>query len=161
MQELCFYIVDSQYIRYLQKKELLQRGFSRVPNVEYGTSRKPKFLCGVVLRVNDLDYFVPVSSYKIKQPDNFVIRVNGKIVSSLRFNYMIPCPESVLTLRSIPAEPDLKYRLLLANELDYCRKYQNHIRRAAERTYLRVTKGLDPNLVKNGYPQKLVESYKM
>ena len=33
-------------------------------DLEYGENRKPKFLCGVVLQVNNVDYYVPVTSYK-------------------------------------------------------------------------------------------------
>lgn len=157
MYKLCFYLVDSQYVQHLKQHEISQRGFSRVPNVEYEQGRKPKFLCGVVLQVNGFDYFVPVSSYKIKQPDNFVIRVHDKVVSSLRFNYMIPCPQDTLKMRDFTAEPDLKYRLLLVNELDYCRKHQAQICRAAERTYFRVTQKLNVNLVKNSCDFRLLE----
>lgn len=157
MDELDFFLVDAAYVLHLKQCENAARGFSRVPNVEYGQGRKPKFLCGVVLRVNGFDYFVPVSSYKLKQPDNFVIKVNSKIVSSLRFNYMIPCPTNVLSVRKIKTEPDAKYRWLLSRELDYCRLQQDRIRNLAERTYLRVTKRLDPNLVKNSCDFRLLE----
>jgi len=86
MDKLNFYTVDFDYVEYLQEAEKRSRGFSRVPNMEYTEGHKRKFLCGVVLQVNDIDYYVPVTSYKQQKPDNFLIAAdNGKVVSSLRF----------------------------------------------------------------------------
>ena len=64
MDKLNFYTVDFEYVKFLKEAEQEYRGFSRVPNVEYGVQRKPKFLCGIVLQINDVDYYVPVTSYK-------------------------------------------------------------------------------------------------
>ena len=102
MENLDFFVVNSAYAAYLQNAESAVRGFSRVPNMDYGDSRKQKFLCGVVLKINDVDYYVPVTSYKIKKPDNFLICAdNGSVVSSLRFNYMFPVPADAITRRII------------------------------------------------------------
>lgn len=84
MDKLNFYTVDLNYVQYLKQKEIEKRGFSRVPNMDYGNSQKAKFLCGIVLQVNNKDYYVPVTSYKQQKPDNFLIRAsNGQVVSSL------------------------------------------------------------------------------
>ena len=88
MEKLNFYTVDISYVDYLKDAECKHRGVSRVPNMEYGDKRKPKFLCGVVLQVGGQDYYVPVTSYTQQKPDNFLIRAaNGQVTSSLRFNY--------------------------------------------------------------------------
>ena len=63
LKDLDFYIVPNSYITYLQKAESIKRGFTRVPNMDYGKNHKPKFICGIVLKINDVSYFVPVSSY--------------------------------------------------------------------------------------------------
>ena len=158
MENLDFFVVNSAYVTYLQDAENAVRGFSRVPNVDYGITRKQKFLCGVVLKINELDYYVPVTSYKIKKPDNFLICAdNGAVVSSLRFNYMFPVPTDAITRRIIDTEPDVKYRALLSQELRYCIKNQNEIRRLAERTYKRVLLGKNPGLVINSCDFKLLE----
>ena len=126
--------------------------------MDYGTARKQKFLCGIVLKINGVDYYVPVSSYKIKRPDNFLIYADsGTVVSSLRFNYMFPVPDDAVTRRIIDAEQDVKYRALLSQELRYCIKNQDEIRRLAERTYKRVLLGKDPGLVINSCDFKLLE----
>ena len=69
MDKLNFYTVDLRYVDYLKNAEQGKRGFSRVPNMDYGAERKPKFLCGVVLQVNGMNYYVPVTSYTQQQPE--------------------------------------------------------------------------------------------
>lgn len=150
MEKLNFYTVDLNYVQYLKDAENQTRGFSRVPNMVYGSFRKPKFLLGVVLNVNGVDYYVPVTSYKTKKPDNFLIHAdNGAVTSSLRFNYMFPIPKDMVSERVISSEPDAAYRSLLAQELRYCIKHQAEIQKLAERTYKRVLLGKDPGLVAN------------
>ena len=149
-KKLDFYIADANYVKYLQDAESGLRGFSRVPNMAYCEKYKPKFLCGIVLQVNEVDYYVPVTSYKQQKPDNFLIVAdNGQVVSSLRFNYMFPIPKEVVSVRIIASEPDLAYRALLAQELRYCINNQEMIQRLAERTYKRVLLGKDLGLVAN------------
>lgn len=158
MEKLNFYTVDLAYVNYLKATELQVRGFSRVPNMEYGKQRKPKFLCGVVLHIHEQDYYVPVTSYKEQKPDNFLIRTrNGEVVSSLRFNYMFPVPAQLLAERNISSEPDRAYRTLLAQELQYCIKNQETICGMAERTYKRVRLGKNPGLVANSCDFQLLE----
>lgn len=44
---LSFYDIDKEYVKYLQEGERNERGFTRVPNIEYPRNL-PKFTCGVV-----------------------------------------------------------------------------------------------------------------
>jgi protein AbiQ len=158
MDKLNFYTADTDYVQYLQKAEQEKRGFSRVPNMVYSEKYKPKFLCGIVLQVNDIDYYVPVTSYRQQKPDNFLIAAdNGQVVSSLRFNYMFPIPKERVAVRVIADESDRAYRALLAQELRYCIKNQEAIQRLAERTYKRVLLGKDPGLVVNSCDFRLLE----
>ena len=158
MEKLNFYTVDLDYVDLLKSAELSKRGFSRVPNMDYGDQRKPKFLCGIVLQVESTDYYVPVTSFKQQKPDNFLIySEDGQVVSSLRFNYMFPVPKELLKERRITEEPDRAYRSLLAQELLYCRKNQESIIRLAERTYKRVLLGKNPGLVANSCDFLLLE----
>lgn len=160
MENLNFYSVDLDYVNSLKRIEKEKRGFSRVPDMEYGDSRKPKFLCGIVLQINDQDYYVPVTSYKQQKPDNFLIQAkNGRVVSSLRFNYMFPVPKALISKREIASEPDAAYRALLAQELRFCIKNQDTIRNLAERTYRRVLLGKDPGLIANSCDFRLLEEH--
>ena len=158
MDKLNFYTADIKYLKYLQHVEKQARGFSRVPNMEYSPQRKQKFLCGVVLKVNDIDYYVPVSSYKIQQPDNFlIVAKNGQVLSSLRFNYMFPVPKALTAVYSINAIQDRAYQTLVAQELRYCIKNQDVIQRLAQRTYKRGILGKNLGLVNNSCDFKLLE----
>jgi protein AbiQ len=158
IEKLNFYTVDLDYVNYLKKAEQDKRGFSRVPNMEYGNLRKPKFLCGIVLQVNNIDYYVPVTSYTQQKPDNFLIKAdNGQVTSSLRFNYMFPIPKELVAERTIAGEPDRAYRALLAQELKYCITNQETIQHLAERTYKRVLLGKDQGLVANSCAFQLLE----
>ncbi len=158
MNKLNFYTIDLDYVDYLKEEEENERGFSRVPDMRYDDEHKPKFVCGVVLRINNQNYYVPVSSYKTQKPDNFLLKdKNGKVTGSLRFNYMFPAPNSLIKERTIKTEPDIAYRILLSQELIYCKKNQSQIRNLAERTYKRVMKGKDPGLVINSCDFSLLE----
>ena len=158
MENLNFFSISDDYVKFLQSEETKARGFSRVPNTDYGDSQKEKFLCGVVLRVNDFDYYVPVSSYKKQQPDNFLVKNKyGKIVGSLRFNYMFPVPKKFVAEKEIAKESDPAYRALLSQELRYCIKNQAHICSLAERTYKRVLLGKNLGLVRNSCDFPLLE----
>lgn len=158
MDKLNFFTVDLQYVNYLKDTERKKRGFCRVPDIDYGKQRKEKFLCGVVLTVGRINYYVPVSSYKQQKPDNFLIKsAGGQVVASLRFNYMFPVPDDLVSVRVISNEPDRAYRALLAQELQYCIRNQETIQRLAERTYKRVLLGKDPGLVANSCDFKLLE----
>lgn len=158
MDKLNFYTVDLAYVNLLKSAEMSKRGFTRVPNMDYGKNRKPKFLCGVVLNLGNINYYVPVTSCKEQKPDNLLIYSdNGQVVSSLRFNYMFPVPKELLIERQIDSEPDRAYRSLLAQELHYCRKKQDDILHFAERTYKRVLLGKNLGLVANSCDFKLLE----
>lgn len=158
MEKLNFYTVDLSYVDLLKASEMNKRGFSRVLNMDYGDQRKPKFLCGIVLQVENTNYYVPVTSYKQQKPDNFLIYSDdGQVVASLRFNYMFPVPKELLKERCITEEPDRAYRSLLAKELLYCRKNQEDIMRLAQRTYKRVLLGKNPGLVANSCDFLLLE----
>ena len=111
-----------------------------------------------MLNVKGKEYYVPVSSYKIKKPDNFLIRVNnGKVTSSLRFNYMFPIPKELVTIRDIAGEPDRAYKRLLLQELECCVNNQTLIHKLAERTYNRVLLGKNLGLVANACDFRLLE----
>jgi len=158
MDKLNFYTVDVEYVQYLQKAEKDKRGFTRVPNMAYSDKYKQKFLCGIVLQVNNVDYYVPVTSYKQQKPDNYLIVAdNGQTVGSLRFNYMFPVPKKLVAIRIIDEEQDRAYRALLAQELRYCIKNHSIIQNLAERTYKRVLLGKDLGLVANSCDFLLLE----
>lgn len=157
MDSLNFFDIDPAYIEYLQSAERSTRGFTRVPNILYDNGKK-KFFCGIVLELNGCHYFAALTSYKKQCDDNFIIHDRrGRPVSSLRFNYMIPVSKEVLTVKSIDQEPDPRYKVLLAQELLYCKKNEATIRLLAARTYRRVIIGGAPELVNSSCAFLLLE----
>ena len=158
MQDLKFYLVNNNYVKFLQEAEIEKRGFTRVPNLDYGVQHNKKFLCGVVLEVGKCSYYVPVSSFKEQKEDNFLIKdTNGNVVSSLRFNYMFPIPKKEIVYVDINKIVDNKYRNFVHQEWEYCFKNQDKIRLKAEKTYNNVIEGKRLGLVHNSCDFNLLE----
>ena len=94
--QLFFYEVCADYISYLLSFD------SKVPRIDYSTTSKhEKFLCGIVLSVNDHDYFAPISSFLTPQHTNIIIKnEDGRAISSVRFSFMIPVPPGVISIKN-------------------------------------------------------------
>ncbi len=130
--KLNFYDIDTEYTNFLREFE------DKIPFMEY--KDRNKFLCGIVLTVNNINYYVPVSSNKNKYLSSFMIydeKSNGKriVTSSLRFSFMFPCPIECITLKDINAEIDVKYKNLTQKEYEYCNKHINQIKKQAIKIY--------------------------
>ena len=104
------------------------------------TKNIKKFFCGIVLTINNFNYFAPVSSYNKKVHTSFLImdkdRETKKLkpISSLRFSFMFPCPIEYLSQKDFSKE-DEKYRNLLRKELRYCNKNREKIKKLANEVY--------------------------
>lgn len=133
-----FYYVDTNYIDFLKQAELAERGFTCVPNIQYAKQNR-KFLYGAVLEVNDVRYFVPVSSQYGKHGEynlNIKTKGNVKYKGSLRFPYMIPVPNSCLKTLIIDDISDENRKIRTAKELAFCRKHKDKIENMAIHTML-------------------------
>ncbi len=152
-----FYYVNSDYIEYLKNYEINRRGFTCVPNVCYGNTKK--FVFGAVLSIDSMDYFVPVSSYSKKQEDVILIKDkrNTHILGSLRFTYMIPVPHECLHKVNIDlfASPQTKGHI--SEELAFCRRNRDKIFKRAVKTYNRVVSKTNDLLTRNSCDFKLLE----
>ena len=130
---LKFYEVDSEYIKYLK-----ENGDEKIPNIDY--KKHKKFFCGIVLTINNFNYFAPVSSYNKKVHTSFLIMDKDKEtnklkpISSLRFSFMFPCPIEYLSQKDFSKENE-KYRNLLRKELRYCNKNREKIKKLANEVY--------------------------
>ena len=95
-----WYLVSKKYIEFLKKYD------NKVGNVDYGDNIKPYL--GIVLEVNNIKYYVPVSSPKAKHMnmknniDFLKIEDEGRLLAIININNMIPVPNICLT--------QLKYR---------------------------------------------------
>ena len=154
---LSFYDIDKDYVKYLQKEEMNERGFTKVPNIEY-PGNLPKFICGVVLDVHEYKYYVPVSSYKMQKPDNILINIESerynKVKGALRFNYMFSVPDECIKERIIADDPN---NILLNLEWKFCNENEIRIRNKAKQTYSKVINKVNPSIVNNSCDFKLLE----
>ena len=154
-----FYIVDEEYISYLQEYERKHRnGITRVPNVRYAD--RNKFSFGAVLTINDISYYVAVSSFKTKQEANILIYIpedKEKIKGSLRFNFMIPIPKKCLKRLVIKDIKDAKYRLLVNKEYNFCMDNKERIEKKARKIYDMVIANKKQKLTDNSCNFKLLE----
>lgn len=149
MEKLKFYEVSSNYVDYLKLFE------PKIPNVDYTANNK--FVCGVVLSINDINYFAPVSSFKKPQKTNIVItNSKGFSISSIRFCFMFPIPETEIDIKDFSKE-EYKYKRLLMEELKFCNINKEEIRNKANYIYKRVNVGKDIMLVQNCCNFKLLE----
>ena len=97
MEKLKWYIVDKKYVKYLKTFD------QRVEDIEYKENLKPYI--GIVLKVNDFNYYVPISSpkkkhYEMKESLDFlkIIDKNGNILGVLNLNNMIPILNSEICI---------------------------------------------------------------
>ena len=153
-----FYRIDEAYNSFLQEYETEKRGLTRVPNIRY--SDRTKFAFGAVLEINEIKYYVSVSSFSNRQEANILIRVPGdkqEIKGSLRFNYMIPVPDECLTRLIIRDVEDANYRSLLNKEYRFCTSNEERIRKKANTIYDMVVNNRKQILTDNSCDFKILE----
>ena len=95
-----WYIINKKYVDYLQKFD------NKIENINYNNSLKPYI--GIIFQINNLDYYVPISSvkkkyYNMKENIDFikVDTINNstyKIYGALNLNNMIPVFDKDRTL---------------------------------------------------------------
>ncbi len=131
MNHLCLYEVDEEYISFLSEKD--PRLFH---NKKKNETHGRKYI-GIVLSVNNTDYFAPLSSFKekhIHMPETLdFMKIGTKAVINL--NCMFPAPNSVLKYVDINSILDYKYKSLLQIEYRFIRKNQTKIRIRASEVY--------------------------
>ena len=141
MEELLFYTVDKNYIKYLSEFE---------KHISYnkddiGHSRP---YIGIVLKIEDYKYFVPLYSYKEhykKYKDNpsffFVYDRKNKPLAIIKFLVMIPVPRGVNVTSLLKYnEQDDKYKNLVSAEYRYINSNKEEIYKRANKMYIAVTK---------------------
>lgn len=107
---------------------------------------------GIVLQVNEFDYYVPLESPK---PNHVNIKSGGPVLKLqdgklgiMGFNNMIPVEKQYLIEFDIKSEKNDQYKRLLYNQLSYCQKHIDTIYLRAKNTYDKVVSGETPFYVK-------------
>ncbi len=124
-----FYDIDEDYVKYLQTID------RQIPNIHYSSNNK--FICGIVLEMNGVNYYAPISHMTQKQQTNLLIYDNNKPISSIRFSFMLPAYSDVLTVKNFKeiAKVDVAYANLLASEFNYCISHEEDIIKKALSVY--------------------------
>lgn len=128
MHEMKFYQIDTNYLNTLRQID------GRVPhNKEFiGRKGKSRPYVGVMLSIDNIDYFVPLSSKKKRS--SFVVMPiydnNDDQIATLMLNNMLPVPpkyRKILNMDGVKIT-DPKYFDLLMNELNFLRPRRESIK---------------------------------
>ncbi len=131
MDNIKLYEISPAYIKYLipHAPHLFQ-------NKQAGQHNERKYI-GVVLTVNGMDYFAPLSSFKEKhhrmQEGLDFIKIKRYAVINL--NNMFPVPDGEYSYVDISKQRDPKYKALLLAEYRYIKSIQERIRKNAKTVY--------------------------
>lgn len=161
------YSVSDRYIKYL--KQFDKRVYD---NKEETRTTSRKYL-GIVLKINNLNYYIPMSSQKKSDYKNNEIRKsiipiiriiseeefdgNPELKGTLRVSNMIPVPESELILYEPKLEKNKNYRILIEKELEFIGKNEDMIKRFAKIIYNQKTNNYNVSYIKNVLDFELLE----
>lgn len=129
-------------------------------NKAAGQNNDRKYI-GIVLRVGDMDYFAPLSSFKekhrhMKEGLDFLKVKNYAVIN---LNNMFPVPEGVYQYVDFSKERNTKYRDLLLAEYRYIKSIQNKIRKNANTLYRLKVSGEKSALTKRCNDFLLLEEF--
>lgn len=131
MDNIKFYEVNPEYIDYLGKyaKHLFQ-------NKKEGQTNERKYI-GVVLSINNVNYFAPLSSFKEKHKrmQETLDFIKIKRYAVINLNNMFPIPEGEYKYVDINKERNPRYKDLLLSEYRYIKAIQEKIRKNAFTLY--------------------------
>ena len=159
------YIADKEYVNYLRKFD------DKVENIDYSTKLKPYI--GILITINDFNYYVPISSakekhYKIKEGMDFIkIMQDDKIIGVLNLNNMIPISDNnvkalkyknIEEYREFVSDKEKKlYIAFLSFELDLINDKIEKIKKNAMKLYNEKINNPKSNLSKRCCDFKLLE----
>lgn len=126
-----FYEISHDYIDYLSK--FAPHLFH---NKKERQTHERKYI-GIILAVNGLNYFAPLSSFKSKhmKMQETVDLIKLKNCAVINLNNMFPTPLSECAYVDISKEQDLKYRALLLAEYKIIKKLSEKILKNAAFVY--------------------------
>lgn len=131
MDNIKLYEIENAYVDYL-----LPIAPHLFKNKKTSQQNERKYI-GVVLSINGLNYFAPLSSFKpkhAKMKDGLdFIKVKNYAVINL--NNMFPVPSGIYHYVDIAAIQDPHYKALLQSEYRYIKSIQDRIRKNASNLY--------------------------
>lgn len=164
-EKLKWYVVDKNYVNYLREYD------NRVENIEYNTKLKPYI--GILVTINEFNYYVPISSakekhYKIREGMDFIkIMQDDRIIGVLNINNMIPILDDNVTIlkykdienyRDFESDRERKlYISFLSFELDLINEKMDKIKKSALKIYNEKINNPTSNISKRCCDFKLLE----
>lgn len=161
------YAVTDEYINYLRNFD------NKVYDNKEDRRKVMRKYLGIVLKINDLNYYIPMSSPKKSDYKNNEIRKSIvpiiRIISNeeidnipvlkgtLRISNMIPVPDSELILYEPKKEKNEDYRILVEKELEFIGKNEDMIIKYANILYRQKINNYDVSYIKNVVDFKLLE----
>ena len=139
MDYIKLYEVNPKYINYLS---------AYAPHLFHnkaaGQVNERKYI-GVILTVNGMDYFAPLSSFKAKHARmaEAVDFIKVKNYAVININNMFPVPNGQATYVDISKERNPKYKSLLLAEYRAIKAMQDKIRKNAQAVYKHKTENGD------------------
>ena len=162
--KLNLYSVSDKYIKYLS-----QFDNKIYDNKEEKRIHERKYI-GIVLTVNEYNYYIPMSSPKksdymdfenkiIRKDAKTIIRIHesGRLYGTLRISNMIPVPITELEPYILSNEKDLKYKDVILGELKFINNNSDKIVKNAKIVYSQKIKNIDVGYIKNTVDFKLLE----
>lgn len=162
--KLKLYSVSDKYIQYL-------RSFDNkvYDNKEKSRKHERKYI-GVVITVNELNYYIPMSSPKnsdyidvknkvIRSDTKTIMRmkVANRLYGTLRISNMVPVPINELEPYILSNENDLKYKEIIRGELKYINDNSEKIIKNAKEVYNQRINNINVGYIKNTVDFKLLE----
>ena len=129
MRGLKIFEVNPRYIKYLS-------GIQDHLFISDGDKASRKYI-GIILEINGLKYFAPLSSFKPKHKkmDEGVDFIKIKDYAVININNMIPVPDSEFSLVDVNGVSDPHYRFLLQAESREINRQKNRIMKNADIVY--------------------------
>ena len=113
MDNIKFYEISNKYIDYLSP-HAPHLFLNKKPR-----QRNERKYIGIILHINNVDYFAPLSSFKPKHKtmDEMLDFIKIKNYAVINLNNMFPVPGGVYSLKNPNTEQNCQYKTLLNNEI--------------------------------------------
>lgn len=165
MDKLKWYIVDKEYVKYLKNYD------NKVENINYCNKLKPYI--GILIQINEFNYYVPISSakskyYKMSEGIDLIkITKNKELIAVLNLNNMIPILNNnikelkykdIEKYRKFESENEKeKYIAFLSMELDLINDKIDKIKNNALKLYNEKINNPNSKVAKRSCNFKLLE----
>lgn len=144
MTKISIYEVERDYIEYLRSFDEVVRQEKDHPNA------KARKYIGILLEINECNYFAPLASpkkkFKFMKNDKDFMKIYGGKFGAINFNNMIPISADALISYDIKGESDKKYQNVLIEQAKFVRKNKNKITKVAKELFEIITGDKDEDV---------------